>query len=211
MLLLRDLPKYECIRACGERFGVANPSAIHGCLLLLRVASDLLARLEQCFAEAGLSQGRFTVLMLLNRPGAAEADRNAPATPSDLADRAGVTRATMTGLLDGLEREGFIEREVYPQDRRMLAVRITALGRHRLESMLPDYFRLVSELMSPLAEPERETLIQLLNPLRAQGLAPCPPTTPSTHPSQNGHRAAATHAPARPAPAGPPHEGITAP
>lgn len=177
MLLLRDLPKYECIRACAQRFGDVDPSAIHGCLLLLRVASDLLAQLEQCFADAGLSQARFTVLMLLNKPGACEQERGAAdgaageagaaASPSDLAERAGVTRATMTGLLDGLEREGFIEREPDPQDRRMLAVRITDLGRERLESMLPGYFQLVSKLMSPLAEPQREALIQLLTLLRA--------------------------------------------
>lgn len=192
MLLLKDLPKYECIRACAQRFGVPDPGAIHGCLLLLRVASDVLGRLEQCFADAGLSQARFTVLMLLHRPGAPAVEPPAAATPSDLADRAGVTRATMTGLLDGLEREGLIEREPCAADRRMLTVRITDLGRTRLESMLPGYFRLVSELMSPLTEPQRLALIELLTPLRAPAAGTPPESPEELAAPANG---AGTHAP----------------
>jgi DNA-binding MarR family transcriptional regulator len=167
MLLLRDLPKYECIQQAAARFSEGDPSAVQTCLLLLRVASDVLAELEQCFARAGLSQGRFTVLMLLSKcDGACEAGTGAGIpgdfSPSDLAERACVTRATMTGLLDGLERDGLIEREPNPQDRRMVAVRITERGRAHLEGMLPEYFALVARLMRGLDETERERLMQLL-------------------------------------------------
>ena len=40
----------------------------------------------------------------------------------------GVTRATVSGLMAALEREGFVKSEVDPDDRRKLIARLTARG-----------------------------------------------------------------------------------
>jgi DNA-binding MarR family transcriptional regulator len=55
-----------------------------------------------------------------------------PLSPSALARRAGLHPATMTGVLDRLERGGWISRERDPADRR--AVRVRALP-HRMAEM----------------------------------------------------------------------------
>jgi DNA-binding MarR family transcriptional regulator len=47
-----------------------------------------------------------------------------PLSPSELARRAGMHPATMTGVLDRLERGGWIARERDPADRRSVLVRI---------------------------------------------------------------------------------------
>jgi DNA-binding MarR family transcriptional regulator len=52
-------------------------------------------------------------------------NRHGPIGPSTLARRAGLHPATMTGVLDRLERAGWVARERDPSDRR--AVRIRAL------------------------------------------------------------------------------------
>ncbi|HEX6674803.1 MAG TPA: MarR family transcriptional regulator [Actinomycetes bacterium] len=49
--------------------------------------------------------------------------RHGPLSPSALARRAGLHPATMTGILDRLERGGWIARERDPSDRRAVAVR----------------------------------------------------------------------------------------
>jgi len=49
--------------------------------------------------------------------------RHGPLSPSALARRAGLHPATMTGILDRLERAGWITRERDPADRRAVAVR----------------------------------------------------------------------------------------
>ena len=46
-----------------------------------------------------------------------------------MAERAGVTRATVTGLLDGLERDGFLRREADEVDRRRVQVLLSAKGK----------------------------------------------------------------------------------
>ena len=96
MLLLKDIPRYETLLAYSKRYPNVDPDALEAYFNLLRVASDVLEGLEQYYLMQGTSQGRFTVLALLNR----EPDK--PLCPADLAERSGVTRATMTGLLQGL-------------------------------------------------------------------------------------------------------------
>ncbi len=54
--------------------------------------------------------------------------RYGPLSPSDLARRAGLHPATLTGILDRLERGGWIDRDRHPSDRRGVVVR-AARGR----------------------------------------------------------------------------------
>jgi DNA-binding MarR family transcriptional regulator len=91
-----------------------------------------------------------------------------PRTPAELADAAGVTRATMTGLIDTLERDGLVKREPDPDDRRMMSVLLTARGERFLDDFLPGHFKLISGLMAPLTESERKTLVRLLGKIQQQ-------------------------------------------
>jgi DNA-binding MarR family transcriptional regulator len=91
-----------------------------------------------------------------------------PRTPAELAEAAGVTRATMTGLIDTLERDGLVTREPDPHDRRMLSVRITPKADAFLRQFLPQHFRVMNALMSTLSENERKTLVRLLAKISAQ-------------------------------------------
>jgi DNA-binding MarR family transcriptional regulator len=156
MFFLRDLPKYEAIRQRAARYPDLDARALEVFLVLLRVGSDVLDALEAYLTKKGTSQGKFTILMLLNR------DPDVGISPSDLADRSGVTRATITGLLDGLSREKLVVREDDVGDRRKAVVRLTARGRKMLDEMLPDYYRQVADLMGGLSDTEKVTLIELL-------------------------------------------------
>src|SRR5882757_9582431 len=110
-----------------------------------------------------------------------------PRTPAELADAAGVTRATMTGLIDTLERDGLVRREPDPDDRRMMSVRLTAKAESFLAQMLPKHFQIMAQLMAPLSESERKTLVRLLTKVLqcASELS-----SPATTPAGNGARVA---------------------
>jgi DNA-binding MarR family transcriptional regulator len=182
LLLLKDLPRYECLLEAVKKFPDLDPSACDVFLNLLRTGDEVFRVAENNYARHGLSQGRFGVLMLLKRssrvPTAAEAGEHClpagPLGPAELADAAGVTRATMTGLIDTLERDGLVKRVRDANDRRMMSVNLTPKGRKLLEKILPTHFRDMSEIMSPLKEGERKTLVGLLNKIlqHASTLAP---------------------------------------
>ncbi len=110
----------------------------------------MLTALETFLARYDMSQGRFTLLMVLNR------DPHLGLCPSDLASKCGVTRATMTGLLDGLEREKFVTRVRHANDRRMATVMLTPEGIQFLDNLCPDYYRRIAGLMGKLTEEEAD-------------------------------------------------------
>lgn len=64
-------------------------------------------------------------------------NRHGPLSPTTLARRAGLHPATMTGILDRLERDGWITRDRDPVDRRAVTVQA-------LRDRNPELFRLYS-------------------------------------------------------------------
>jgi DNA-binding MarR family transcriptional regulator len=177
-LMLKDLPRYECLLEIVRRFPDLDPTACEAYLNLLRAGDEVYRQSEGFFSAHDLSPGRFTVLMLLYDKVAGEP---LPQTPADLAEKAGVTRATITGLVDTLERDGMVSREHDSGDRRMMLVNLTAKGRAAIEDILPVHFKRMTALMSPLSESERKTLVRLLNKVAAQAAVMAVETDPVTH------------------------------
>jgi DNA-binding MarR family transcriptional regulator len=165
-LLLKDLPRFECLLEAARNNPTLDPSAVVAYLHLLRAGDEAFAAADRNFARFELSHGRFGVLMLLWRKdkygkGCPEIGPEGR-TPADLAAAAGVSRATMTGLIDTLERDGMVTRQPDQQDRRMMLVQMTDMGRDLMARLLPLHFQTVAEMLSPLDESERQTLVQLL-------------------------------------------------
>lgn len=127
---------------------------------LLRAGNLVEQRLTRRFREYGLSPATFNVLMIL------EGDPK-PLCPYQIGERLLVTRGTVTGLLDSLEKRGLVLRAPHPDDRRMLLIRITEAGRRLLVDLLPEHFRGEAEMLGPLTPREKETLVRLLGKVQA--------------------------------------------
>lgn len=151
----------QSLATLATRYPELNVASVEACLTFLRAAADVQTALEAHFARYSLSMGKFTLLMQLS-----QADEQG-LTPSECAERSGVTRATITGLLDGLEREELVKRQTCPGDRRMLSVYLTEKGERLLAQMLPDHFCRTTKLMANLSTTEKKTLIKLLQKLQA--------------------------------------------
>jgi DNA-binding MarR family transcriptional regulator len=160
LVILKEIPSNQVLHDLSQRYNELDPSAISSALTLLKVAAELQVALNQHFAHYNLSQGRFVVLiMLYTTPGT-------EMCCSDIADSIGVSRATITGLLDGLEREGLLKRVDDREDRRRITVTLTANGRKLLERILPDHFRKIAGMMSNLSENDRRKMMELLGRVR---------------------------------------------
>jgi DNA-binding MarR family transcriptional regulator len=78
-------------------------------------------------------------------------------TAGELADRVGISRGTVTGILDQLQSEDLVRRRRRPTDRRRVYVSLTQPGR-----------RLASELQAPFEEPLARLLDELPEDARSQ-------------------------------------------
>jgi DNA-binding MarR family transcriptional regulator len=162
MLQLKNLPDAKVLEKFTARYPDADAAAVLPFLKLLRVSADLSMALDNFLEGYGLLQGRWWVLILLMR------EDNLTSTPSELAEKAGVSRATMTGLIDGLQREGLVQRLEDGKDRRKYTIKLTSAGQAKLDAVMPDYYRRVSQLMQPMRAEQRNTLVECLNLLEQQ-------------------------------------------
>jgi len=125
-------------------------------LSILGQVTRILDAMDAHFGRYGLSQGRYVVLLALL------VDAGHAWTPAALSAQVGVTRATMTGLLDRLEKDGFIERRPHPTDRRSTLIVLRPSGRAKLGKMLPDHFRRVAAALATVSTTDRARTVRLL-------------------------------------------------
>ena len=159
MARLSDAPFYETLREIAGQTPDLEVDAIETCFVMRQFGREIRAALDVHFGRYGLSRGRFSILILLLH----RADTGL--RPAELADQIGVTRASMTGLLDGLEDAGFVERGRDLNDRRAISIRITKDGKKLIKRILPDHFRRMTAMMSTLSRSERKTLASLIEKL----------------------------------------------
>ena len=169
LLVLRDLPRYERIRDQAARYPNTDADAVNAYLVLLKVTGDLMASMEELLQAEGLSRARFVVLMTLNR------DDTCVQSPVDIARMCAVTRATMTGLLEGLDKDGLIARRPHDTDRRMQQIELTPAAKKLLGRLLPQYYGQLTKLMSPMPTAQKRQLVNLLTQLdqKNAGGNPC--------------------------------------
>ena len=121
----------------------------------IRTADLLFDRIGRLLRPLGVSAAGGLVLGQLRDRG--------PMSPSELGDRLIVTRATVTGLLDSLERRGFIQRVAHPTDRRSLVVEITADGLEVLQRLRTLVHHHEKAWMSAFGSDELGRYIQVLH------------------------------------------------
>lgn len=108
--------------------------------------------------QMGLTTPQFDVICTLgNTPGM---------TMGQLAEKTLVTKGTLTGIIDRLERKGLVRREVPPENRRCFMIVLTIEGDRVFEEVFPAHIAHLKERFSKLSEPELEDIRLALQKLR---------------------------------------------
>jgi len=89
----------------------------------------------------------------------------------ELSRRMMVTGGNVTGIADGLEREGLISRLGDPVDRRALRVRLTPAGRKAFRAMAEAHERWIIEAFGALDRTQLARLGELLGQVKAHVVA----------------------------------------
>jgi DNA-binding MarR family transcriptional regulator len=145
-----------------REFPGASRSASEVAVNLARAQLALITEVERPAREAhGLSASAFQVLAILD--GAGE-----PLPGHVIAERLLVSSASMTSLVDTLERRGLVERHPHPTDRRKVLIYLTADAQRIADQQLPALHAVLAQAISTLAEDDREHLLTSLTTIRAR-------------------------------------------
>ena len=88
-------------------------------------------------------------------------------TMSELSQRMMVTGGNVTGITDGLQREGLVVRQVDKVDRRAFRVKLTAEGERQFRRMATEHEQWIIDLFGPLGTKQKKQLTELLGELKA--------------------------------------------
>jgi DNA-binding MarR family transcriptional regulator len=162
LIQLRSVPTLDALMKLAAPYPETDPRALEAFLHILKNAGDLYAALDKHYSRYGLSRGRFVAMLILYH------EKSGSLPPAEIAARIGVTPATMTGIVDGLENAGLAQRRKHPSDRRKMLVSLTPLARRRMKKILPDHFQRMAALTSYLSESERRSLMALLGKINSR-------------------------------------------
>ena len=143
-----------------ERYPGASPTATEAAMHLVRTADLLIKRIGELVEPFGLSPSSGLVLGIL-------ADAAAPLPPNQIAERLIISRATVTGLLDSLEKRGYVRRAPHSSDRRMLLIELTESGRQVAHEFRVVVHRHQNEWLGALSQSEQGQLIDVLHRLQS--------------------------------------------
>jgi DNA-binding MarR family transcriptional regulator len=127
----------------------------------MRQVSHALRQIgENSLAASGMSYARYRLLLGLFF--SAEVEGRDGLHPSEISDRQGTSRNTISSLIRDLEEEGLIERLLNQEDRRKFNIRLTPAGRQFVQDHASKHMRMIAQCFSDLTAEERQQLSNLL-------------------------------------------------
>ena len=156
------IPTFAELERHRELVPEINPAAVIA-MLSIKDASEEIQEsiLDVLQREYHLSDGKFCTLVVLHQ------HSKEGIAPSVLAEKVGVTRATISTTLQRMERDGLVSVKPAESDGRGKVVRLTRQGAKFMAEILPPHYLRVSKLMEKLTEAEQKQLITLLKKLSA--------------------------------------------
>ena len=144
-----------------EKIPEIDPSAVMSMLGVMQVSAEIQhAIFDILEQDYQLSEGKLCVMIILHQqPGGL--------APSKLADRAGVSRATISVMVRRMVRDGLVRLSEDTADARGKKVFLTAEGTQLMEDILPAHYLRISKLMGRLSKAEQAELRRLLQKLTA--------------------------------------------
>ena len=156
----RGFPTREALRQFAEQAPGIDITAAEVLLQVLHTAFEIRQEVFDILKkDYNISEGKLMVMIILYQSPEGIA-------PSDVAETAGVTRATISAMLRRMIRDNLACSFMDATDGRRKLVALTDAGREYFREILPEHFKREVRLMSKLTEAERETLVRLLKKIK---------------------------------------------
>ena len=126
---------------------------------LSKAAGQLRRRVYSGLSDTRLTESQLNVLELLLQTG--------PLPQKEIAKNLLVTGGNVTMVVDNLQKRNLVERNRWPQDRRVAHVTLTSEGRETIETYFPHHVKKVEKALNVLDTEEQEQLIALCDKLRS--------------------------------------------
>jgi DNA-binding MarR family transcriptional regulator len=133
------------------------------CLALMRLGTRMAAQFDNWFADAGITQAQFRMLLAIWQ----RAGREGSITPSALAEHLFIERPTATVLIARLVERGLVVRVPSQEDRRSYGLRLTEAGGLLLQTIGPVATEKAEKTLADFTADEQALLRSMLGRLES--------------------------------------------
>ena len=131
-----------------------------GAWVLLRQVPNLVSRCEdQVFSKHGLTTERHAVLMAIRQI-------DSPVRPTDVARWLDLSVNSVSMIIDRMVKAGLVKRVRDRKDRRVVFLNVTSRAEKAYVLASVAGWKLIEEILSPLSDKDKRSLIKLLETLR---------------------------------------------
>lgn len=145
-----------------EVFPETSTEVLAGHIAVVNTGAAMRQAVSHHLDRYGINPARYSLLRaIFFAP-----DRMLP--QSQIAREMGTSQPNVTQLLHALEKEGLVERVIFPENRRVTFARLKPEGTALCESLVPDMVRFMQQSMDGLSTEELAQLHKLLAKVRAK-------------------------------------------
>ena len=130
---------------------------------LVRALIECAQRFEQCSSvhirQLGLTPSQFDIIATLGNTNGMSC--------KELGEKTLITKGTMTGVLDRLQKKGLLSRHDAPEDGRSWITKLTVKGQALFEEIFPKHLAHIDPLFVSFTDAELDNMRQQLCRLRA--------------------------------------------
>jgi DNA-binding MarR family transcriptional regulator len=122
---------------------------------IMATADTFLRESQRLFRPHGLTGAQFNLLTVVAESAGGLSQR-------ELSDQLVVDRSNVTGLLDRMEKAGWVRRTDHPEDRRVYRIVLTAPGRKLWERVTPRYLEVVRQVTRGIPDRQMREMVTTL-------------------------------------------------
>jgi DNA-binding MarR family transcriptional regulator len=124
--------------------------------LISKVCQKLIINLQESFSESGIEVTPIQVMLLFFL------QKNDGSSLTQISQGLMLENPTVTGLIDRLEKSGYVKRSDHPNDRRVYLVYLTEKGKKVANKALPIVKKLNEEIKEGYSKEEIESFKKVL-------------------------------------------------
>lgn len=125
-------------------------------LKMIRVSASLIKLGDRFFKKYDVTTAQYNVLTILD-------SSKSPVNQTELGTQLVVSRSDITGIVDRLEKLGYVKRGDSPTDRRVKFIALTEKGSLLIKKVEGAYFATVKHILRLLTQKEKNLLIEITN------------------------------------------------
>lgn len=119
-----------------------------------------------CSAINGIPQGEFAMMALINSHDAYLDDGQIKGVSASKISRLlSMSKSSVSQMINSLEEKGLVERYTSRDDRRMVFIRITDLGKVKMKEAVDVFIRFTGQILEEMGEHDADEFLRLLNKL----------------------------------------------